>query len=435
MSRITPFPYPSFPLASQGYITPLSVTSTAVQPAPYPTYHTNPYNTPQAKTNSTTDSLGVHVHFFKFGDGRPLVNDHDLDMIRMAGFRTVRMDILWSEVEKQPGVFDFRKYDWAINGLLKRGIRPMVILGLGNSLYTKGLSIQPPQAQLAFERYAKETVQHFKGKGLIYELVNEPNKQEFWQPQPNVNEYMQLANRLLPQLKQIDPQAFIAAPSTAGAPLDFLEACFQRGLLNIVDGVTIHPHQSYRPEPNTNWPPESFEQEYQQTRALMDRYSPPYKKIPLLLGEWGFSSANGELDEQTQANYLVRQALLGMMHGTPVNIWYDWKSDIAGGANPFEKEDNFGVVSPQRQPKAAYYAMQELVNNLKDHGFVRQIPAPVGDYILEFSPGIKLSPYPVSQRTLVSWTTREPHTIKLIGPNKQPIRLTLTQKPQYSHPL
>lgn len=368
--------------------------------------YTNP--SPQkgrASHHLATDALGVNVHFFRPGDGALLATEQDLDLIQMAGFRKVRMDLLWGEVEKQPGVFDFRKYDWVIQGLLKRGIQPMLILGLGNPVYASGLTLEPRnRVQPAFERYALETLKHYRGQRLIYELVNEPNLSEFWQPKPDVTAYMNLAQRLLPALKAADPTAWLAAPSTAGAPPDFLEACFQQGLLSLVDGVTIHPYQAFHKTFPINRNPETFEAEYQRTRMLVDRYAPPGKHIPVLLGEWGYSSATGEVDEQTQARYLVRQALLGIMYGTPVNIWYDWKSDITGGDRD-TKEDRFGLVRSGLQPKPAWYAMQELSRNLAGKQFIGRLSSAPGDYLLAFGNGVNT--------TLVGWTSGFSHWINM----------------------
>lgn len=344
-------------------------------------------------------------------------------MLKMAGFRRVRMDLLWREVEKQPGIFDFRKYDWAIQGLLRRGIRPMVILGLGNPAYSPDLTIQPPLVQAGFERYAEAAVRHFKGFNLIYELVNEPNHPEFWQPKPDVTEYMRLANRILPRLKAIDPGAFIAAPSTAGAPLPFLEACFRQGLLSLVDGVTIHPYQAFYDSPPKNRIPESVDREYQQTKALIQRYAPLGKQIPLLLGEWGYSSAIGEVSEQEQGMYMVRQALLGMMYGAPVNIWYNWKGGIQGqGPNPADKELNFELLHPNMVPKPAYFAMCELTRRLGDKQYVGRQPALPGDYILKFN---QPNTMPL-QTTYACWTIQPPHRINLNGRT-----VLLTARPNY----
>ena len=367
----------------------------------------------------SVDALGVNVHCFRLQDGAPLTNEQDLNLIRLAGFRRVRIDMLWSKVERQPGVLDFRDYDRVIQALRARGIKPMVILGLGNPLYSPELTIYPPHVQAAFERYVTETIKHFRGQGLIYELVNEPNHEAFWKPRPDPRAYMALAKNVLPKIKMLDPTAQVVAPSTAGTPFDFLESCFQEGLLQWVDGVTVHPYQAFYKTYPTNRNPENFEVDYQKVQQLIQKYAPTGKRIPLLLGEWGYSSALTELDEQTQANYLVRQALLGMLYGSPVNIWYDWKGDIDGLQDPNNKELNFGVVHPDLRVKPAYFAMQQLANQIGNKSLMGRLPSPSGDYVLKFAND--------KEAVLAYWTANTPHWLS-VGQQ----RLLLTGKPGYA---
>ena len=45
------------------------------------------------------DGFGVNIHF----TGQP----RDLDLIAEAGFRFIRMDLSWSGIEREEGVYDF----------------------------------------------------------------------------------------------------------------------------------------------------------------------------------------------------------------------------------------------------------------------------------------------------------------------------------------
>lgn len=70
------------------------------------------------------DCLGVNIHF----NGDPA---RDLDAIRAAGFRFVRMDVCWQKVESQKGVHDFKAYDELTDATAARGIRILYILCYG----------------------------------------------------------------------------------------------------------------------------------------------------------------------------------------------------------------------------------------------------------------------------------------------------------------
>ncbi|UCH34370.1 MAG: cellulase family glycosylhydrolase, partial [Armatimonadota bacterium] len=184
------------------------------------------------------DGLGVNIHF----TGEPA---RDLDMIQAAGFKFIRMDFTWAAIEKEKGVYGFEPYDQLTDGLEKRGIRALYILDYGNSLYESDQSVRTEEGRQAFARFAAAAAGRYRGRGIIWELWNEPNI-GFWKPQPSVDDYMKLAKAVFPAIRQADAGALCVAPATSGIPMDFLEECFRQGLLDLVDGVTVHP---YRKQP------------------------------------------------------------------------------------------------------------------------------------------------------------------------------------------
>ena len=204
------------------------------------------------------DGLGVNIHF----TGEPA---RDLDMIQAGGFKFIRMDFAWQSIEKEKGVYDFAPYDELTAALAKRGIRALYILDYGNPLYETDQSVRTEEGRQAFARFAATAAERYRAKGIIWELWNEPNI-GFWKPQPSVDDYMKLAKAVFPAIREADPGALRVAPATSGVPLDFLEQCFRRGLLELVDGVTVHP---YRQDP-----PETAAADYLRLRALIARYRP-----------------------------------------------------------------------------------------------------------------------------------------------------------------
>lgn len=343
--------------------------------------------------------MGVHVHVKDLYGANNLINTRDLDMMQAAGVKTVRMDALWSDIEKTPGVYDFSRYDAVVQELEKRGIKPLIILGFGNQHYPQ----EQRASMAAFERYATATAQHFSNRGVIWELTNEPNSGQFWKPGPSPTEYMTMVKSLAPKLRAADPSGQIIAGSTAGTDTDFLVKLFDQGLLNYVDAVSVHPYQAF---PNRE--PEQVKAELDKLRRAVDQYAPG-RDFPIVLGEWGYSTAQGELSASTQADYLVRQSLLAQLHGSPLNIWYDWKGDIEGRTGAASKEEQFGIVSGDLQPKPAYAAMQRMHQQLAGLHFSQRLKTDSpNDYVLLFTDGANRS-------TLVSWTTDPAHRLTLGG--------------------
>jgi len=343
------------------------------------------------------DGLGANIHF----TGAPA---RDLDMIEAAGFTFVRMDFTWAAIEREKGTYDFQAYDELTDALGMRGIRALYILDYSNSLYETEQSVRTEEGRQAFARFAAAAAQRYRGRGILWELWNEPNI-GFWKPQPSADDYMALAKAVFPAVRRADPEAICVAPATSGIPMDFLESCFQQGLLKLVDAVTVHPYR--------NKPPETVADDIAALRALMARYG---RVLPVLSGEWGYSSVWKNFDAHRQGQYLPRQFLTNLSLEIPLSIWYDWHDD---GPDPKESEHHFGTVTLDYAPKPAYRAMKRLFHWLKGMHFVKRLKSAPEDYLFLFTDD--------NRRVVAAWTTGESHEIEPVPGRK----LTLTGDPQY----
>ena len=327
--------------------------------------------------------VGVNIHI----TGQP---KQDLDGLAHGGFGWIRMDFAWDTVEKTKGVYDFSAYDSLLTGLTVRHIKPLFILDYGNDLYQKGAP-RTPEARSAFTRFAAAAVRHYHGKTIIWEIWNEPNG-SFWQPQANVEEYGTLALETARAIRAADPNATVVAPGTSGLPMDFMEALFKRGLLNVIDAVSFHPYRGSSPETAAS--------DYQMLRLLIHRYAPG-RDVPLVSSEWGYTTVS--VTQEQQAQYLVRQWLFNLAEGLRLSIWYDWHDD---GLDPKNGEHHFGTVYNDYSPKPTFQAAQTLTRTLGGLRFIKRIPlASPDDYLLLFARGDTLK--------LAAWTTQSDHSLTL----------------------
>ncbi len=342
--------------------------------------------------------LGVNIHFTEPWQ------DYT-KKIAEAGFGFVRIDFPWSDVERQKGVYDFSTQENLVKALAEYNIRTLAILAYGNPLYDNSAApfhIGPhtDEVRQAFASFAAAAAAKFKGKGMIWEIWNEPNNPDFWQPNPNADDYMKLAQTTIKAIRQVDTDVSIIAPAATTFPLkldawNFLEHCFKLGLLEQIDVVSIHPYRDK--------PPETVADDYKRLRALVAHYASEGKKnIPTISSEWGYP-ATTTVSRDYQAALLVRQFLINSMNGVPLSIWYDWHDD---GQDPQNPQNNFGVLTWNNQPKSAYLGVQTLTNELKGFRFIEsQTPPSRGDYDLLFASG------KVKKRVL--WTINNPHPVRL----------------------
>ncbi len=301
-----------------------------------------------------TAGSGVNVHFT---DAKP----GELEMLAAAGFRHVRMDFTWGSTEKQKGVYDFSAYDRLAAALEKHGLKGYFILDYANKLYEPERAIRTPEGRAAFSEWAAAAVTHFKGKGICWEIWNEPNG-GFWHPHADVKEYVLLALEASKAIRTAQPGEYLCGPATSTIDMGFLEGCFKAGLLEYWDGVSVHPYRQGGPE--------TAEIEYRALSDLIAKYAPAGRKVDILSGEWGYSAAWVNHDADTQGRMLARQWMVNAACGVPMSIWYDWHDD---GPDPKEPEHHFGTVKlqyfkdrdPVYDPKPAYHAAKTFNTLLK----------------------------------------------------------------------
>ncbi len=376
---------------------------------------------------SVPGSLGVNIHFTTPRPG-------EVAQLAGAGFKWIRLDFFWAGIERERGKYDFTLYANLLAQLKAAGIRAIFILDYGNDLYEKG-SPRSPEAREPFARFAAAAVTRFCGQGIVWEMWNEPNIQ-FWQPKPNVDEYITLALETGKAIRKAAPEEWFVGPGMSGMDFPFLERCFKAGLLNYWDAVSFHPYR--------NTPPETAAADFAHVRVLIDTYAPERSHVPIFSSEWGYSELYPGLNRERQGWYIARQSLSNLANGLVISIWYDWHDD---GVDPKEPEHHFGTVSTDYREKETYRAIQTLTRTLNGFALNKRLSLPSpDDYCLLFTRG--------TQTALAVWTSsRTPHSVVLpLGGAKAAIvsylgkssvgtslpnglTLTLTEAPQYVLPV
>jgi polysaccharide biosynthesis protein PslG len=382
-------------------------------------------------------SLGVNIHFTD-----PLPGE--MQELAGSGVEWIRMDFSWAQTERAKRRYDFAAYDRLLAALHPYHIRPMLILDYGNPLYDQGLAPYTDSGRLAFANWVGAALRHFHGRGIAWEMWNEPNGY-FWKPRRNVQNYILLALAVGERIRETEPEELYIGPAGAVIDFPFLKACFQAGLLNYWDGVSIHPYRQRIPE--------TVIPLYAQLRRMIAAYAPRGKEIPIISGEWGYPSVPTwwGMTEQRQARMLAREWLTNIASGVAISIWYDWHD----GPNPADSNLHDGLVrfpyragrEPVYEPKPAYLAARTLTHALDGYTFRARLPVGgLDDYVLLFTMG--------EQARLAAWTTdSKPHNatipaahgrFRVTGLEGEPeywlrahgqgLRVTLTSSPQYLIP-
>jgi hypothetical protein len=352
-------------------------------------------------TKPVTDGFGVNIHFTQPKAG-------ELEMLAEAGFKWIRMDFGWETIEKKKGEYDFKEYEFLMSELEKNNISAYFILDYGNALYGNEKAVISEVEHKAYTQWAVSSVEHFKGRGIIWEIWNEPNGNWFWNGKANVHEFAAMALEASKAIKAKTPNEILIGPAAYGVDQAFLEECFKAGLLNYWDAVSVHPYRHTAPE--------NVASDYNGLKDKIKQYAPKGKTIHVISGEWGYSSIWNNINETVQAKFLPRELLINVMNDIPISIWYDWQDD---GTDKKNQEDNFGTVfheyhsgaNPVYEPKEAYLAAKTMYTVLKGFYYVRRIETnDANDYVMLFSDGKNLR--------LVAWTaSAKEHEIKIPSDN------------------
>ncbi len=240
---------------------------------------------PLSLTKPITDGFGVNIHFTHPKAG-------EMEMLAAAGFKWVRMDLIWSDVEQKKGEYNFKDYDLLMTELEKHNMSALFILDYGNTLYDQPYKVLTEVGRKAYAQFASAAVEHYKGRGILWEMWNEPNNDKNWGAQS----YAAMALEAGKAVRAKTPNEIVFGPATSGIDQAFLEECFKAGILEYWDAVSVHPYRQSRPE--------SVLSEYNELRNKINKYAPKGKTIPIISGEWGYSTIWNNFNETIQGKYL-----------------------------------------------------------------------------------------------------------------------------------
>lgn len=289
-------------------------------------------------------------------------DERELDIARDAGFSAVRLDLVWSSVERSPGVYDFSEFDALLPSLTARGMRLHLIIDYSNDLYPP---LDSPQFQTttlpAFAAVARAFAARFAGRDVSYEIWNEPNSERFWPTSVGPSGFAALCNVTAEALHQGDPLARVCIGGLAGFDYEFLGAILAGGAARGADAIGVHP---YRQEGA-----ESVGYDLLRFRSFVSQRASP---APLIWStEWGYSSTwegdgHGAVERARQAQLVAREALSAWAVGFPLIVIYNLRDD---GVDASNAEHNFGLVQSDYAEKPALVAVRTLSRLARGRAF------------------------------------------------------------------
>lgn len=325
--------------------------------------------------------FGMATHFGQAWDPEMI------PLIQLLGAKNIRDELYWGNVEPQKGVYAFpERYDQYMDELAAHHIKPFIIFSYTNPNYDNNSTPYTDEGRQGFANYGKAIVERYDTEWV--EVYNEFNiafgDRGDGPADSRPDYYFELLKTTYETVKAADPDTVVVGAATAGVPWEWLEELFQLGGLDYMDALSIHPYR-YPGEP------EGLVQDLEQLQDLVKTYNNGQMK-PVWITELGWPTQTGArgVDENTQAQYIVRSHVLSLSEGIEKIFWYDFKND---GLDPAYNEHNFGIVRNEGDskgkyaPKPAYVAYATMARQLTGKAFSHQEDIGEGIYSYVFSDG------------------------------------------------
>ena len=239
-----------------------------------------------------------------------------------ADLPMVRDEVLWRTVEPVKGQLSLpERANWVASAA-ENGVKSLVVLTYGNPIYDFG---QPSQADLdagaawdctlpvrdgdpgttaddeyfdAYIRYVDFVSESLAGKVAAYEIWNEPDLRYFNTKDATAADYTELLKAAYQTIKHNDPDVTVLGGAIA-LQTDFIDGMIKAGAGSYMDGLSVHYYLG------KNAPEKRARNRLDEYRDVLVKYG--YDKMPVWVTETGW--ANSNVDEQTQAQYIIRNAV------------------------------------------------------------------------------------------------------------------------------
>jgi hypothetical protein len=267
-----------------------------------------------------------------------------------------REEFEWKRVEPSPGVYDWSKFDQAVELERAHGIAILGKLVYGSpwdNTAPAGTSadsavMYPPGNLQNYVDYAVETVRRYKDRVHYWEIWNEENNTGFWEPSANAARYTQLLKQTYAAIKAEDPSATVVLGGlSTGLDASYVQGIVANGGWGSFDVLAIHSYVSGQPDGS------AFERWITSAQSTVATYG----SKPIWITEFGWSStsARGGVSAANQNQYLMRAYEIATNDGVAGISWYSFQNM---GTNAGDIGQNYGLVNNDLSAKASYGGFQ-----------------------------------------------------------------------------
>jgi hypothetical protein len=214
-------------------------------------------------------------------------------------------------------------------------------------------SSTPPQQVSDFADFGRAAAARYGPLGVhTWEIWNEPNINDFWQPAPDANRYGELFRAAVPAVRAVDPSATLliggltrgtdTANGSRISQITFVERLYGNGAAQVADAIAVHPYSFPSLPSQTITTVVGGFADVPALHEVMRRHGEGHKKV--WITEFGAptGTASDAVSEIDQAIAVMQARKLVQEWSWAGPLFYFELRDR--GTNPAIDEDNFGVL-------------------------------------------------------------------------------------------
>ena len=312
--------------------------------------------------------------------------DIALDLMVSAGINRVRLNWSWKDIEPEQGELHWERFDLVAQKASERGIELLpILLAVPPWSSTAPDELKEEWGNLApvdryrpanindWLNYVQLSVERYDGDGIDdapdsprighWEVWNEPNLSLFWPPAVDVGEYVGLLQATYETIKESDSTATVVLGGLAGPGVNadgqgFLPRLYENGGKDYFDVVSVHLYTH-----PTQGDIEGLQESIAATRTIMDMNADTDK--PIWLTEIGWSDAPNAWGQETASEEEIAAFLTELFQmdlGVEAIFWYNFRNIFDGSD---EVEHNFGLITADFSPKAAFDAYAAMIETCR----------------------------------------------------------------------
>jgi len=281
-------------------------------------------------------------------------------LIRLAGVSWVRERIRWGEVEPEPGVYRWQRYDRAVDAARPHGLRVVQVFhdSPAWSRADRDTARFPDDPRDAY-RFGRAAAEHFRGRVAAWEVWNEADIPAF-SVEP-ASEYAWFLKAVQRGLKAGDPRVPVAQVSYALKADRFADLLYRNDAAGYFDVFNYHIYAA----------PSAYPERAQGHFDALDRYG--IAGMPVWVTEAGVPLVvrSGLTQEQKrrQAEFIPKSYALSLASGTDRHFFFVFPHYVENGSW-------FGLLDPEMRPYPGYAALATVGRMLGNTRYAGRILDP-----------------------------------------------------------